>query len=284
MPKATHIEWTNMTWNPVTGCTKVSQGCKNCYAERMAKRLKAMDSPRYQNGFQLTLHADLVDLPKRWRQPRLIFVNSMSDLFHEDVPLEFIQKVFETMVQCPQHVFQILTKRSSRLLDVAGHLPWAANIWMGVSVEDDRVTDRIDDLRMVPAAVRFLSCEPLIGPLDDMNLEGIHWVIVGGESGPRSRPMNSEWVRSIRRQCESARVAFFFKQWGGVRKDLAGRILDGETYSDFPGSDFDLSNQSVLISFRNGPATALNHKDALLHAGTKAVFGCEPQSPQDAVE
>jgi protein gp37 len=234
MPKATHIEWTNMTWNPVTGCTKVSQGCKNCYAERMAKRLKAMGSPRYEHGFRLTLHDDLVDLPRRWKQPRLIFVNSMSDLFHEDVPLAFIKRVFETMEQCPQHVFQILTKRGARLSEFAAELHWPANVWMGVSVEDNRVIDRIDYLLQVPAAVRFLSCEPLIGPLDDLNLKGIHWVIVGGESGPRARPMKQEWVRSIRAQCQDAQVAFFFKQWGGVRKDLTGRELDGQTYSEFP--------------------------------------------------
>ncbi|MGV3617851.1 MAG: DUF5131 family protein [Fimbriimonas sp.] len=234
MPKATHIEWTNMTWNPVTGCTKVSQGCKNCYAERMAKRLKAMDSPRYQNGFKVTLHHDLIDLPKRWRQPRLIFVNSMSDLFHEDVPLEFIQSVFETMKQCPQHVFQVLTKRSTRLLKLADKLPWPENVWMGVSVEDERVLSRVDDLRKVPAFVRFLSCEPLIGPLTGLDLNGIHWVIVGGESGPRSRPMAESWVTDIRSLCEEAKCAFFFKQWGGARKDLTGRELEGRTYSNFP--------------------------------------------------
>ncbi len=236
MPKATHIEWTNMTWNPVTGCTKVSQGCKNCYAERMAKRLKAMRSPRYTNGFNVTLHHDLLDVPKRWKQPRVIFVNSMSDLFHDDVPLEFIQSVFQTMRECPHHVFQILTKRSERLLELANDIDWPNNVWMGVSVEDDRVTNRIDDLRHVPAAVRFLSLEPLIGPLHNLNLEGIHWAIVGGESGPKSRPMEQDWVRSIRTQCEAANVAFFFKQWGGVRKDLAGRTLDGRTYDEFPES------------------------------------------------
>jgi protein gp37 len=245
MPKATHIEWTNMTWNPVTGCTKVSQGCKNCYAERMAKRLKAMGSPRYPNGFQVTLHHDLVDLPKRWRQPRLIFVNSMSDLFHEDVPLEFIQRVFQTMRECPAHVFQVLTKRSARLKDVASELPWPSNVWMGVSIEDQRVLSRVDDLRETPAAVRFLSCEPLIGPLPNMNLEGIHWAIVGGESGPRSRPMDSEWARDIRDQCEAAEVAFFFKQWGGVRKDLTGRELDGRTHDEFPPHE-----QRFMLSLR----------------------------------
>jgi protein gp37 len=234
MAKATTIEWTNMTWNPVTGCTKISQGCKHCYAERMAKRLQAMGSPRYENGFQLTVHADLADLPRRWRQPRLVFVNSMSDLFHEAVSLEFIQRVFDTMQACPQHVFQVLTKRSERLREVADRLPWPANVWMGVSVEDERVCHRIDDLRAVPAGTRFLSCEPLIGPLSDLDLNGIHWVIVGGESGPKARPIQREWVREIRDRCEETGVAFFFKQWGGVRKHATGRELDGRHYDGFP--------------------------------------------------
>lgn len=225
-----------MTWNPVTGCTKVSQGCKFCYAARMAKRLKAMGSVRYVNGFDVTLHDDLVTAPMRWRKPRIVFVNSMSDLFHSDVPLHFIQRVFQTMVDCPQHTFQVLTKRSGRLREVASDLPWPKNVWMGVSVEDDRVLDRVDDLRMVPASVRFLSCEPLIGPLTGMNLEGIHWVITGGESGPKSRPVAEEWVREIRELCEASDTAFFFKQWGGVRKDLTGRLLDGRTYDAMPGS------------------------------------------------
>lgn len=234
MAKATTIEWTNITWNPVTGCTKVSQGCKHCYAERMAKRLEAMGSPRYEHGFQLTIHADLVDLPRRWRRPRMIFVNSMSDLFHDDVPLQFIQRVFETMEACPQHVFQVLTKRSHRLREVAPHLPWPSNIWMGVSVEDNQVRHRIEDIRAVPALTRFLSCEPLIGPLTDLNLEGIHWVILGGESGPHARPMQPEWVRDIRDRCEKAQVAFFFKPWGGVRKHVTGRELDGTHHDEFP--------------------------------------------------
>ncbi len=238
MPKASHIEWTNMTWNPVTGCSKVSQGCKFCYAERMAKRLKSMHSPRYKDGFKVTLQHDLVDLPRKWKQPRLVFVNSMSDLFHDDMPLKFIQSVFKTMKECPQHVFQILTKRSKRLSEIASDLEWPENVWMGVSVEDEHVTDRIDDLRLVPACVRFLSLEPLIGPLDNLKLLGIHWVIVGGESGPYSRPMESNWVESIRLQCDFADVAFFFKQWGGTRKDLAGRTLNGRTYDEFPTSTY----------------------------------------------
>jgi protein gp37 len=228
------IEWTEMTWNPVTGCTRVSEGCRHCYAERMARRLKAMGNARYANGFKVTLHADLVDLPRRMRSPRVIFVNSMSDLFHEKVPSEFIRRVFDTMAACPQHTFQVLTKRSQRLRELAPALPWPRHIWMGVSVEDGRVLNRIADLRAVPAPVRFLSCEPLIGPLDSVPLDGISWVIVGGESGPGARPMAKAWVDSIRRQCRSADVRFFFKQWGGARKDLNGRELDGRTYDEMP--------------------------------------------------
>jgi len=234
MATRSHIEWTEMTWNPVTGCSKVSAGCKFCYAERMAKRLQAMGVVRYRNGFNVTMHEDLLQVPTTWRQPRIIFVNSMSDLFHEDVPLEFIRRVFSTMLATPQHTYQILTKRSERLKELAAELVWPSNVWMGVSVEDERVVHRIDDLRAVPAAVRFLSCEPLIGPLRKLNLAGIHWVIVGGESGPGSRPMQKEWVESIRRQCRAQRVPFFFKQWGGVRKDLTGRKLNGRTYDEMP--------------------------------------------------
>lgn len=193
-----------------------------------------MENPRYRNGFRVTLHDDLVDLPKRWREPRLIFVNSMSDLFHEQVPLEFIQRLFTTMRDCPQHTFQILTKRSARLTTLAPKLEWPANVWMGVSVEDSRVVSRVDDLRRVPAAVRFLSCEPLIGSLDRLDLTDIHWVIVGGESGPRARPMKIEWIREIFRACRKQKVPFFFKQWGGVRKDLTGRTLRGKTYDEMP--------------------------------------------------
>ena len=234
MADRSKIEWTQATWNPVTGCSKVSAGCKNCYAERMALRLQAMGNARYRNGFAVTLHEDLLDLPKFWHKPRLVFVNSMSDLFHEHVPVEFIQKVFAVMQACPQHTFQVLTKRSKRLRELAGLLPWPPNVWVGVTVENASVMHRIDDLRMVPAAVRFVSCEPLLGPLDAMNLGGIHWVIVGGESGPGARPMRVEWIRSILRQCRSWNVPFFFKQWGGVRKDLTGRQLDGRTYDEIP--------------------------------------------------
>ena len=234
MPAKSNIEWTEMTWNPVTGCTKISPGCKNCYAERMARRLKAMGAPRYANGFRATLHEDLVDAPRRWKQSRLVFVNSMSDLFQDDVPLDFIARIFRTMEECPHHTFQILTKRSERLRRVAAMLPWPRNIWMGVSVESARVAFRVDDLSGVPAHVRFLSCEPLIGPLDGLRLQDIHWVIVGGESGPHARPMEPNWVMSILQQCRVARVPFFFKQWGGVRKDRTGRSLNGRVYNEMP--------------------------------------------------
>jgi protein gp37 len=234
MATTSNIEWTEMTWNPVTGCFKVSQGCKHCYAERMAKRLHAMGSERYRNGFLPTLHHDLIDLPRQWKKPRLIFVNSMSDLFQEDVPESFIRAVFATMQACPQHTFQVLTKRSERLRELAPRLPWPPNVWMGVSVEDGRVISRITDLAAVPAHVRFLSCEPLIGSLDNLPLDGIHWVIVGGESGPAARPMRQEWVNSIHWQCARRNVPFFFKQWGGVRKDMTGRELHGRTYDEMP--------------------------------------------------
>jgi protein gp37 len=229
-----HIEWTEMTWNPVTGCTKVSQGCKHCYAERMAHRLQAMGLERYRNGFDVALHENSLEEPLKWSRPRTVFVNSMSDLFHERVPLEFIQRVFDTMVRCPEHVFQVLTKRSERLNQIASELPWPDNVWMGVSVENEKVLDRVADLVCVPARVRFLSCEPLIGPLGNLPLERIHWVIVGGESGPGARPMKKEWVESVLRQCRLAEVPFFFKQWGGTRKKRSGRELNGRTYNEMP--------------------------------------------------
>lgn len=234
MATKTHIEWTEVTWNPVTGCSKVSAGCKNCYAEKMALRLRAMGSGRYANGFGLTLHEDLLDLPRKWKTPRLIFVNSMSDLFHEEVPCSFIEKAFKTMNACPQHTFQILTKRSHRVRDLARKFVWTQNIWMGVSVEDSRVYDRIYDLKQVPSYVRFLSCEPLIGPAENMPLDGIHWVIVGGESGPGARPIKKEWVLSIKDQCKASGVAFFFKQWGGVQKHRYGRVLDDQIFDEMP--------------------------------------------------
>ncbi len=234
MATASKIEWTQMTWNPVTGCTKVSQGCKHCYAERLAKRLHAMGVKHYENGFRVTLHEDSLEIPLKWKRPRIVFVNSMSDLFHEKVPLDFIKRIFDTMIRTPQHTYQILTKRSERLRDVAHQLTWPANVWMGVSVENTDVIHRVYDLQTVDAAVRFLSCEPLLGPLDTLPLNGIHWVIVGGESGPEARPMKPEWVESIFDQCRQADVAFFFKQWGGVRKDLTGRKLHGRLYNEMP--------------------------------------------------
>jgi protein gp37 len=230
----TGIEWTDATWNPVTGCTKVSPGCKNCYAERLALRLHAMDNPRYREGFAVTLHHDLMTLPLRWRRPRRIFVNSMSDLFHEAVPDHFIVELFEVMARAEWHVFQVLTKRSERLRTIAPRLIWAPNIWQGVSVESARFTARIDDLRAVPAAVRFLSIEPLLGAIPDLRLDGIDWVIVGGESGPGRRPMAVAWARDVRDQCLSAGVPFFFKQWGGRTPKAAGRILDRRTWDEMP--------------------------------------------------
>ncbi len=237
MSSNSNIEWTEATWNPVTGCSKVSQGCKNCYAERMAKRLVAMGNPRYLNGFKVTLHDDLVTLPYKWAKPRKVFVNSMSDLFHEDVPLEFIQRVFDTMNDTPRHTYQILTKRAKRLSELAPHLKWGPNIWMGVSIENESVLDRIDYLRTVPATVRFLSCEPLLGPLNNMDITDIHWVIVGGESGPYSRPMEEEWVWNIKLNCERNNVAFFFKQWGGVQKFRTGRLLKDKIYDEYPKTE-----------------------------------------------
>ena len=228
------IEWTDATWNPVTGCTKVSPGCKHCYAERLAKRLQAMGNPRYRNGFAVTLHPDQLDLPLRWNSPRRIFVNSMSDLYHERVPEEFILRAFDVMVKAEQHVFQILTKRSGRLAKLAPRLPWPPNVWQGVSVENDHYIARIADLQKVAAAVRFLSVEPLLGPIPDLPLQGIHWVIVGGESGPGHRPIEPAWVREIRDQCLEAGVPFFFKQWGGLTPKSGGRRLDGRFWNQLP--------------------------------------------------
>jgi len=228
------IEWTESTWNPLTGCTKVSPGCKHCYAERMAKRLQAMGQPNYVNGFLLTLHEHFLDLPLHWKQPQMIFVNSMSDLFHEDVPEEFILKVFDTMRRAHWHTFQVLTKRSARLSELDPQINWPANVWMGVSVENSKYVFRIDHLRLTNAHVRFLSLEPLLGPLHNLNLRNIHWIIVGGESGPGARPMAPDWVIDIRDQCKSTGVPFFFKQWGGVNKKKTGRLLEGETWDELP--------------------------------------------------
>lgn len=234
MAAKTTIEWTETTWNPVTGCSKISDGCQNCYAERMAKRLHAMGMKRYQDGFKVTLHDDLVELPFHWKKPRLVFVNSMSDLFHEDVPVSFINDVFETMEATPQHIYQVLTKRSTRLASIAGELNWPKNVWMGVTVESAKYVSRISDLQKVPASVRFLSIEPMIGPISDLPLRDIQWVIVGGESGPHSRPLKAKWVREIRDQCLEEGVPFFFKQWGGTNKKAAGRELDNRIWGQMP--------------------------------------------------
>ena len=228
------IEWTQSTWNPVTGCTKLSAGCRNCYAERMAKRLQAMGQPSYRNGFRLTCHPELVELPLRWRQPKMVFVNSMSDLFHADVPLDFIQSIFATMNRARRHVFQVLTKRADRLAELSPCLDWTENIWMGVTVESAPYKDRIDTLRTSGASLKFLSLEPLLGDLGELDLAGIDWVIVGGESGPGARPILPEWVRDIRGQCLRREVPFFFKQWGGTNKKKSGRTLDGRTWDQMP--------------------------------------------------
>ena len=228
------IEWTDATWNPVTGCTKISPGCKNCYAERLAARLQAMGNPRYRNGFAVTLHADQLTLPLRWREPRRIFVNSMSDLFHEAVPDDFIHQVFGIMKRADWHIFQVLTKRSGRLAAMTPGLAWAPNIWQGVSVESARYAWRVRDLQTVPAVVRFLSVEPLLGAIPNLPLTKIDWVIVGGESGGRRRPMASDWACQIRDQCRIAGVPFFFKQWGGRTPKSGGRVLDGRTWDEMP--------------------------------------------------
>jgi len=243
MPTRTRIEWTEVTWNPVTGCDMTSAGCRNCYAKRFAARLKAMGQPRYQrdgkagssgSGFGITMHWDLVDQPDRWRNPRLVFVNSMGDLFHPDVSEEFILAVFDTMRRCERHTFQVLTKRTKRLARIARKLPWSPNVWMGASVENTRYRSRIDELRQVPAGVRFLSLEPLLGPMEEIDLCGIHWVILGGESGPGARLLKPEWVLSVRDQCSKASVPFFFKQWGGRTPKARGRELEGRIWNEWP--------------------------------------------------
>ena len=236
MSDRTSIEWADASWNPVTGCTKVSQGCKNCYAERLAPLLKARGNPSYANGFQVTTHERILPLPTTWRRHRNIFVNSMSDLFHEQVPDDFIRRVFDVMVHCPQHTFMVLTKRPQEALRLASSLPWPPHLLMGVSVESADHTDRIDALRQLPACRRFLSMEPLLGAVPDLDLSGIHWLIAGGESGPGARPMREEWVTDLRDQCQAARIPFLFKQWGGTNKKKTGRLLQGRTWDQFPNS------------------------------------------------
>lgn len=234
------IEWTELTWNPTTGCSKISAGCKFCYAEVMSRRLQAMGVEKYKDAFEVRIHPDQLNLPYTWKQSKMVFVNSMSDLFHDDIPLDFIKDVFKVMNDNPNHVFQVLTKRSERLAAVFHELKWTHNIWMGVSVENEKVIHRIDDLRLTSARVKFLSCEPLIGPLPDMNLQQIDWVIVGGESGHNPRPMDADWVLDIQDQCDRAGVAFFFKQWGGKNKKAAGRVLNGRTFDEMPAGKLHL--------------------------------------------
>ncbi|SEO93273.1 DUF5131 family protein [Actinacidiphila rubida] len=245
------IEWTEATWNPTTGCDRVSDGCDNCYAMTLAKRLKAMGQAKYQNdgdprtsgpGFGLTVHPDALSIPYGWRSPRTVFVNSMSDLFHARVPLDFVRQVFQVMADTPQHTYQVLTKRARRLRQVAHRLDWPANVWMGVSVENDKELARVDDLRQVPAAVRFLSCEPLLGPLDSLDVTNIDWVIAGGESGPRFRAVQPDWVTGIRDVCADAGVAFFFKQWGGRTPKALGRELEGRTWDQMPAREAVIAN------------------------------------------
>ncbi len=228
------IEWTNATWNPVTGCDKISAGCKFCYAERMSQRLKAMGQANYANGFKLTLQPTMLDRPLSWKKPRMIFVNSMSDLFHRDIPVEYIKKVFEVMSKAHWHEFQVLTKRGNRLLELSKEIDWPENVWMGVSVESDDVIQRVDALRATGASIKFLSIEPLIAEILRLKLDGIDWVIVGGESGPGARPMESRWVTNLRDQCNAAGVPFFFKQYGGINKKKAGRMLEGRTWDEMP--------------------------------------------------
>lgn len=234
MPARSAIEWTGITWNPVTGCTKISHGCKHCYAERMARRLRAMGAPKYRNGFAVTLHPETLRLPLRWKTPSLVFVNSMSDLFHESVPPDFVEAVFETMNSASRHTFQVLTKRPGRAARLGRRLRWTPNIWLGTSIESERWLPRLALLRQTGARTKFLSLEPLLGPLPGLDLAGVGWVIAGGESGPGARPMAPEWARAVRDACVASATPFFFKQWGGVFKKRTGRVLDGRTWDEMP--------------------------------------------------
>ncbi len=228
------IEWTQATWNPMTGCTKISPGCANCYAERMSYRLQAMGQPNYAAGFEIALHPNMLQLPLKWKKPQMIFVNSMSDLFHEQIPADFILQVFHVMQKAHWHTFQVLTKRSERLRELNNHLPWPSNVWMGVTVENNACCRRVADLRVTGAKTKFLSLEPLLGPLPNLDLTGINWAVIGGESGPGARVMKEEWVLDIRDKCRQSRTAFFFKQWGGINKKKAGRTLAGRTWDELP--------------------------------------------------
>ena len=234
MAGKTKIEWTECSWNPITGCTKISDGCAHCYAATLTRRLVAMHNPRYKNGFNVTVHEDLIELPKKWKTPRKIFVNSMSDIFHESVPDDIILRIFATMNACPQHIFQVLTKRPERLAQLNDRINWTPNIWMGVTIENNKYLYRADLLRKCNAKLRFISAEPLIGEINDINLEQIDWLIVGGESGSQARPMDASWVRALRDKAQTEKVAFFFKQWGGTVKKKNGRVLDGQTYDEYP--------------------------------------------------
>ncbi len=247
---ASKIEWTESTWNPVTGCSKISEGCLNCYAERMAYRLKAMGQKNYSNGFEVTLHPDTLLTPLKWKKPRMVFVNSMSDLFHTKVPISFIKQIFETMSQAYWHQFQILTKRAERLADLAQNLDWPHNVWVGVTIESPTYLCRLEYLRNVPASVRFLSMEPLLKAMPIIDLSGIDWVIVGGESGPGARQIRKKWVTDIQENCKTHKVPFFFKQWGGTNKKKTGRLLDGKVISEMPqqytGKYFDATMETYV--------------------------------------
>ena len=234
MADGSAIEWTQATWNPVTGCSKVSPGCAHCYAETFAERWRGVPDHPYEQGFDLRLWPSRLELPLRWKRPRLVFVNSMSDMFHEDVPLNFVKDVYDVMVRAPQHCFQLLTKRHERLAELAPELPWPENLWIGVSIENRRFVKRADYLRQVPAAVRFISAEPLLGPLEGLDLAGIDWLIAGGESGPKHRRIDPDWVRELRDRCNADDVPFFFKQWGGRTSKAGGRLLDGRTWDEMP--------------------------------------------------
>ena len=242
------IEWTESTWNPVTGCTKTSPGCLNCYAERMAFRLNKMGAANYRNGFNVTIHEHMLERPLSWKKPRMIFVNSMSDLFHDDVPDGFIFKVFDVMRRSHWHTFQVLTKRSKRLADMDQKIDWPENVWMGVSIESAEYAYRADDLKRTKATVKFLSMEPLLGPVRNIDLNGIDWVIVGGESGPGARPMSESWVLEIKRKCHAIDIPFFFKQWGGVNKKKAGRLLQGQLYDEMPSADDHHNKDRITIA------------------------------------
>lgn len=255
MADNTTIEWTQATWNPVTGCDKVSPGCAHCYAETFAERWRGIQGHPYEQGFDLRLWPDRLELPLSWKRPRLIFVNSMSDVFHERIPFEFVQKIFAVMERADWHVFQLLTKRHERMAELAPKLRWPPNVWMGVSIENERCVGRADALRSVPAAVRFISAEPLLGPLESLDLQGIDWVIAGGESGPRHRPVNIEWLRDIRDRCLEADIAFFFKQWGGRTSKAGGRVLDGQQLSAMPTV---ARRQPSSVQSRSGPTSNLH--------------------------